>query len=153
VLKKSSGSEELSRFAAASAGGSLQAAQYIIDNESDSGLADDLSDCCSAISGSLTSDTGYNFDVTGLIKKHNSFSVVNSIINLYLFNLHSIINGNIIPNSYFEKFFITDKNKLKRIIKILLAIKNVEKQNVNMDYAFRSAVYEVQNPEKLQYLT
>lgn len=118
-------------------GGSFETAMILSDEK----ILDEIIRICGEISSFKTSKDLFDTDLSPLQKEIGLQKTLDIIISIFRLNLMAIINNKMPENPFFRKLFIDDIDFLKHIIKILLAMKKGESQNINIKHSLKGMLY------------
>jgi DNA polymerase III subunit delta' len=137
VLARRSGSSD-PEFISALSGGSAEIALIL----SKSDTRDMISEICGEIGQHLSKGERLKFDFTSLQKKISMDNLLSILINIYRAILSSSI-ADAPLDSYLTDIIIEDRQKLIKLIKILLALKKGLANNLNIRNALKGMLYSI----------
>lgn len=121
------------------AGGSMETAAIL----SEGSALDDILSILREIASFAKSSSAFNGDISALQKKTGFVKLLDIIINFYRLNLLSNIKKNNGIYTVFKDIFIGDSQFIINLIKIFLALKKSESQNINTRYALKGMLYSL----------
>jgi len=119
-------------------GGSPETAIMLSDGENSSGVLQ----LCGGISASVRNGSPLIIDINPLMKKIGADKLLAVMINIYREILVSRLGGGVVPEALKEAD-VPDEDDLKKIIKILLAVRRGLSNNQNVKYSLKALVYSI----------
>ncbi len=118
-------------------GGSVETASILAEGET----LDEILSVCGRISSYWKSSAIFNVDLTPLQKKIGHTKLLDIIITLFRRNLlFNIKHDDPVPPSL-KEIFIDNSEFISYLIKIFLALKKSESQNINIKHALKGMIY------------
>lgn len=130
-------------FISGVSGGSVEIGLFLIDNEN----IDNIMNICSEISLYINKGDILNLNISEIQKKTGSRILLDLLINIYRKNLISLINddkkyfSNIKMSSFPDDIVIYKIDKIIELLKMLISLKRMESQNINLKHALKGLLY------------
>lgn len=136
ILSKKHGGSDILNTIIPIAGGSVKLAEILLDKDH----YDLILELCTSISSALKHQSTFNYDLNPLLKKTGTEPVIAILLNIYRLMLLDSVHhtrNRALP----DDIFLQDTILIKKIIKILLALKKGLANNLNIKIAFKGMLY------------
>ena len=122
-------------------GGSIENANLLGDHD----IFKNIIDVCRAISFYFSEDKILEIDF-GIIQNKISIELfLDIIINIFRYNLLTVVKKERNEYSSLIDFFIDDERLILNILKVLISLKKSEAVNLNIKYSFKGLLYSLSN--------